>query len=58
MSEKERAILDRFEKELPNLNSEQLSYVLGLGDGMALIKTAGQTPQDCQEEAANEQHTK
>lgn len=40
MSEKDKRIMETFGKVIPQLSEAKKEYLLGLGDGMALAKTA------------------
>lgn len=55
MSEKEKQILDTFSSVLPKLSETDKSYLLGLGEGMAIKTERDDKDKKEKEEKVNEQ---
>lgn len=55
MSEKEKQILDTFSSVLPKLSDNDKSYLLGLGEGMAIKTERDDRDKKEKEEKVNEQ---
>lgn len=55
MSEKEKQILDTFSSVLPKLSETDKSYLLGLGEGMAIKTERDDRDKKEKEEKVNEQ---
>ncbi len=49
MSEKKKEILEVFRKLIPNLSEADKSYLLGLGEGMAIAKETKDKKKQLQE---------
>lgn len=52
MSEKEKDILEKLATTVPKLDKDKQSYILGVAEGMAIIKESSDKNDSCEEKGS------